>query len=375
MAGIYIHIPFCGRLCTYCDFHFSVSMRNRPQVINAIVKEISLRKDYLGGADIETLYFGGGTPTVCEITELRQIRDAVQQHWDITGLREFTVEANPEDLSEAYLVGLKAMGVTRLSIGIQSFDDDILRLMNRRHDAQTAYESVERARRAGFDNISLDLIYGIDTMSADSWQQSVETAVSLNPEHLSAYHLTIDSGSVLAHRMKKKEFREVDETIGQANFDLLTGYLTDHGFEHYEVSNFARPGFRALHNANYWKGIPYLGAGPSAHSFDGNTRSWNISSNRGYAEAIEQGVLPSTQETLTLKDRYNEYVMLSLRTAEGADASRVSRVFGAEIKQHFDTQAHRCIREGLLQEEGTNVRIESRNFLLSDAIITQFFLT
>ncbi len=373
MAGIYIHIPFCAKLCSYCDFHFSVSMHDKDRMIEAIAKEILLRENELRGADIQTLYIGGGTPTVCSISQLSNIINAVKNIVDLSKLKEFTIECNPEDLTKEYLAGLKSLGITRLSIGIQSFDDDILRFFNRRHDSSRAKTAVKDAKDIGFDNITIDLIYGVDGFAEEAWHKSVTEALKLGVQHISAYHLTIDKGSVLGYKLGKGEIKLIDEDLSQSQFDYIHSTLTDAGFEHYEVSNYATQGYRAVHNSNYWKGLEYFGFGASAHSYNGKQRFWNISNNRKYIEQIEANTLPVQSEDLTLTDNYNEYVMISLRTSDGVDLQHILQKFGKDYYNYFLTSAEQFLKSGLLVAQDNTIKIPSEDFLVSDSVITELF--
>lgn len=364
MAGIYIHIPFCGQLCYYCDFHFTTSLLGREAMVNTISQEIEGRGDYLASLDIETLYIGGGTPTILTIEELKRIVDSVGHWCDLSVLREFTVEANPEDLTLDYLKGLKVLGVNRLSIGVQSFVDEHLTFMNRRHSASRAIECVKQAQEVGFDNITIDLIYGIPDMTISQWRSNLSVALGLGIQHLSAYHLTIEPKTVLGVRQKRGLFAAVEEEVSVEEYEVLEAMTAAAGFEHYEVSNFAQKGFRAVHNSNYWKGVEYVGFGPSAHSFDGIKRRWNIANNTKY---VTEGSFE--EETLTEADRYNELVMTLLRTSVGVCAEKLKSPY----KEHFLRESRRYIAAGLLTEQEGRVFIETKNFLVSDAIIEGLF--
>lgn len=333
-------------------------------MVESIVKEVVCRGAYLASLDIETLYIGGGTPTILTIDELKRIVDSVGRFCDLSALREFTVEANPEDLNPEYLSGLKGLGVNRLSIGVQSFVDEHLKFMNRRHNAARAIECVKQAQEVGFDNITIDLIYGIPDMSLSQWRSNLSIALGLGVQHLSAYHLTIEPKTVLGVRQKRGLFDAVNEEVSVEEYELLEAMTAEAGFEHYEVSNFATKGFRAVHNANYWKGEVYVGFGPSAHSFDGEKRRWNIANNTKY---VAEGSFE--EELLTERDRYNEIVMTLLRTSEGVCTERLKDPY----KEHFLRESRRYIAAGLLTEKEGRVFIETKNFLISDAIIEGLF--
>lgn len=374
MAGIYIHIPFCGQLCTYCDFHFSTSLKDKETMVDAIITELEIRRDYLGNEKVKTLYFGGGTPSILSTKQISKITDKVKQLWRVNDFEEFTIEANPEDLTQEYLESLKTIGVTRLSIGIQSFDDEILKFMNRRHTAKKGFDTVVLAKELGFKNITIDLIYGIENMSEESWTNSIKRALSLNIQHISAYHLTINKGSVLGHKLIKNEVKEVEDNISQRDFDILKKEVKEAGFIHYEVSNFAKENYFAIHNSSYWSGEIYLGVGPSAHSYNKTSRSWNISNNRRYIESLSQGVVPSQSEILCEEQIYNEHIMTSLRTIWGVDIDKIESLFCQEICNHFKKESKKLIKKGDLEIENKRVFINESRFLVSDYIISQLFI-
>lgn len=372
MAGVYIHIPYCGKLCSYCDFHFSVSIKDKKEMIDSIIKEIELRKDFFESNFIDTIYFGGGTPSYCSVDDISLIINKLSNYIDLSIVKEFSFESNPEDLTIDFLSGIKALGINRLSIGIQSFDDKVLKFFNRRHDSKKAIESVRNAQKCGFSNITIDLIYGVNGFDFSSWKNSVDNALKLNIQHISAYHLTIDKGSVLGHKLSKGEISLIDEIEGQKQFDYLHTSLEKAGFNHYEVSNFALFGRESLHNSNYWKGIQYVGLGPSAHSFFGSYREWNISNNRRYIESVKQGVINSEKEQLTVNDRYNEYVMISLRTIRGVDIDYIRQNFPTYLYDYFVMQAQ---NNKIINNNKNNYFIASKDFLLSDSVITDFIYT
>ena len=325
MAGLYFHIPFCKRICAYCDFYKSARLEQMDGVTAAMHRELDERQDYLRGEAVTTRYFGGGTPSLYAPAALKGLLDHAALLFDCSGTTETTLEANPDDLTENYLDGLREAGIDRLSIGIQSFDDGCLKLMNRRHTAAQAIGAVRAAQRAGFGNITADLIFGIPGFGGDSLKRSLDGMLSLGVQHISAYHLTVEPGTAFGRRAARGQFAPVDEATSETEYALVHETLTGAGFEHYEVSNFALPGFRARHNAAYWHGVKYLGIGPAAHSFDGRERHWNVASVTEYI-----GGAPAEAETLTDRDRFNEYVMTRLRTAEGIDLREAERLFGKE---------------------------------------------
>ena len=369
MAGLYIHIPLCRRKCLYCDFYSCTREELKAPLLEAIVREMELRRGFLGQEPLNTIYIGGGTPSLLTPAELGRLIAAARRLWECSRLQEVTVEVNPDDVDEDYLHELAAVGVERLSIGVQSFADRDLRLMGRRHDAHKARRAVLAAHRAGFTNISIDLIYGIPGMSAGDWQANLREAVSLGVQHISAYHLTIEEGTPLGTMAARGEFSAVGETVSRSHFDLLRAELSAAGYEHYEISNFALPGFRAVHNSAYWSGGHYLGTGPSAHSFNGEVRSWSVADIERY---IEGGDIYQS-ETLSAVDRYNEYVMTSLRRIEGADGGEVRRRFGEKMAQYFEKCACGEVEAGLLRHEGERYFIDGADMLLSNRVISALF--
>lgn len=370
MAGIYFHIPFCKRICAYCDFYKSAELGRMDELLEAMHRELDARSGYLTDRSIRTLYFGGGTPSLCTPEALQALLDHTARLWDCSQTEEITLEANPDDLSEEYLSRLRRTQINRLSIGIQSLDEACLKLMNRRHSASQAVEAVCAAQRAGFENITVDVIFGVPGFGGDSLRKTLDGILSLGVQHISAYHLTIEPATAFGRRAEKGTFTPVDETVSEAAFTQVHDTLTKAGFEHYEVSNFALPGFRARHNASYWHADQYLGIGAAAHSFDGQHRNWNVSSVNGYID----GQQPEG-ETLSERDRYNEYVMTSLRTAEGIDLQAVGERFGAQRLEKLLAQAVSLIQSGLLQATGWRLAIPPERFLVSDMVIEAFFET
>ena len=370
MAGLYLHIPFCKRVCAYCDFFKEVGTRRMAPLIEAMHREMESRRDYLGQEAVRTRYFGGGTPSLCPPEALKGLLDHAAELFDCSQVEETTLEANPDDLTPDYLEALRRTGIDRLSIGIQSFDDACLRLMNRRHTAAQATEAVRNARKAGFENLTVDLIFGVPGFGGDSLRRSIDRVLELGVEHISAYHLTIEPGTAFGRRMERGEFAPVDEAVSEAEYALVHERLTAAGYEHYEVSNFARPGFRARHNSAYWHGVKYLGIGPAAHSFDGRERHWNASSVDRYLA----GEAPEA-EILTDRDRFNECVMTRLRTADGIDLREAEALFGPDRTARMRHEAEGWIRAGSLRIEGSKMAIPAERMLVSDAVIEEFFET
>ena len=370
MAGLYFHIPFCKRVCAYCDFYKSADLRRMDDLLAAMHRELDERRGYPGGEAVTTRYFGGGTPSLCTPEAIRGLLDHAARLFDCSGAEETTLEANPDDLTAEYLDGLLEAGIDRLSIGVQSFDDDCLKLMNRRHTAAQAAEAVRAAQRAGFGNLTVDLIFGVPGFGGDTLRRSLDAALSLGVQHISAYHLTVEPDTAFGRRAARGEFRAVDEQISETEFLTVHHTLTEAGFEHYEVSNFALPGFRARHNAAYWHGAKYLGIGPAAHSFDGEERHWNVGSVERYIAGD-----PAERELLTNRDRFNEYVMTALRTAEGIDTREVAARFGTKRLERMREEAAPYLQSGALRDAGGRLAVPPERFLISDAVSEALFET
>jgi oxygen-independent coproporphyrinogen III oxidase len=327
MAGIYLHIPFCKQACHYCNFHFSTSLRQKDAMLAAMLKEISLSQKYLTNETIETIYFGGGTPSILEASDIQRIIDEVAQFYTIENNAEITIEANPDDLTTEKINAFRQTAVNRFSIGIQSFFDADLHYMNRAHDASEALTCVKKTQDAGFQNLTIDLIYGTPTMSNEQWEENIQIALSLNVPHLSCYCLTVEPKTALDKLVKKGKALTVDDEQAIWQFETLIREMENAGFDHYEISNFGKPNFYARHNSNYWLGAKYLGLGPSAHSFDGENRRHNIANNALYIKSLDENKIPFEEEILSQEQRYNEYVMISLRTIWGTDIEKI-KTFG-----------------------------------------------
>ena len=370
MAGVYIHIPFCKRLCAYCDFYKSVRLSYLEEVVAAMHRELSERRGYLRDQRIETLYFGGGTPSLLSVEQLAGLKRRVEELFDCSDLGEVTLEANPDDLTAPYLEGLRKAGFNRLSIGVQSFDDEELRWMNRRHTAQRAEEAVREARAAGFENLTLDLIFGVPGFGEEVLRRNLERVLALEPEHISAYHLTIEPDTALGRKEARGELCAVEESISEREYALVHETLTRAGYDHYEISNYARPGFRARHNSAYWQGREYLGIGPAAHSFDGHSRRWSLDTVESYASG---GEFRFEQELLTERDRLNEYLMTHLRTAEGISFREMGEQFGPEAVARIEKEAEPLLLQRLLSSTPEGLKIPAERFLLSDHLIGMLF--
>jgi len=371
MAGIYIHIPFCKQACHYCDFHFSTQLGKKQAVVQALVRELELRKGEIPTA-VETLYFGGGTPSLLDSGELENLIGAVQEHYGLAPDPEITLEANPDDLSPETLRALADSPINRLSIGVQSFFDQDLKLMNRAHDAGEAMASLEGASRY-FDNISIDLIYGIPGLDHERWRSNISKALAFGFPHISSYALTVEKGTALHHFIEKGKVPDVDPQQAREQFDILSEMLEGAGYIHYEISNFGKEGYFSRNNTAYWLGKHYLGIGPSAHSFDGLHRSWNIGNNALYTKNIMAGTLPSEVETLGPMDRYNEYVMTGLRTIWGVSLDRVASAFGPSYRTYLKKQAQKHLEQGLLVLEGERLLITKKGKFLADGIASDLF--
>ena len=348
MAGIYIHIPFCKQACHYCDFHFSTSLKKKEEMVLALAKEIVLRKAEFKEEIVETIYFGGGTPSILEMADLRFLIDTVYQNYKVVDFPEITVEANPDDLTEQRIVELSNNRINRLSIGIQSFFEDDLKLMNRAHNSEEAQKCLEIATQY-FDNISIDLIYGIPGMTNEKWLQNIEKALSYKIPHISSYALTVEPKTALHSFIQKGIIAQPDDEAAQEHFHLLVDTLEENGFLHYELSNFGKEAYFSKNNSSYWLGKKYLGIGPSAHSYDGISRSWNVSNNTLYIKALGEHKRPFETETLTLTDRYNEYVMTGLRTIWGVSLDRIEKEFGKKHLDYLNQQAAKYIEKQLLE--------------------------
>lgn len=372
MSGIYIHIPFCKQACHYCDFHFSTSTKKKSQLVEMLCHELVLRKDELGSSRIETIYFGGGTPSLLNNEELDQIFRTVYSNFQVAEDAEITLEANPDDLSEDNLKMLSASPVNRLSIGVQSFFEADLKLMNRAHNSKEALSCLKSASQY-FDNISIDLIYGIPGQSDEQWKQNLQTALELEIPHISSYALTVEPKTALEKFIEKGKVKPVEDEQYREQFEILVSTLTSNGFEHYEFSNFGKPGYHSRNNMAYWMGKPYLGIGPSAHSFDGDSRKWNISNNTLYIKALEKDRIPQETEKLSTTDKYNEFVMTRLRTKFGVELSEIKEKFGQKYADHFLANISEFLDEGLVENKNGTFHITQKGKFLSDGIASELF--
>jgi len=372
MAGIYIHIPFCRKACHYCNFHFSTSPKLQANFVEALLTEISLQKHFLK-EPVSTIYLGGGTPSILESTTIDLILQTIKTNFSVEAGAEITLEANPDDISIEKLTGWLSIGINRLSIGIQSFFEEDLVWMNRAHNAKQALRSVELARREGFDNLTIDLIYGTPTLTNDRWLQNLQKAISLQVPHLSCYALTVEPKTALHALIEKNKVANVDTDKQAVHFELLVAETEKHGYEQYEISNFAKPGFRSRHNSSYWQGKPYLGLGPSAHSFNGVSRQWNVANNALYINSLQNGTLRFEKEELTKTNRFNEYVMTSLRTIEGLSIEKVTAEFGEKSAATLLSSASKHIKNQHLFLNDQHLKITRDGRFLADGIAADLF--
>ena len=374
MAGIYLHIPFCKQACHYCDFHFSTNTAIRKELISSMGEEILLQREYLGGETVYSIYFGGGTPSILSAAEIRYLLEKIYNTQPVSADAEITLEANPDDLSQEKLRDFKSVGINRLSIGIQSFDDEILKYFNRSHTAEAAVHSVAAAQANGFDNISVDLIYAVPGLTLESWKRNVEQAISLAPQHISAYTLTIEEKTAFGKWYSKGKLIPVDEQTAAEQVDLLVTTLAKSGYRQYEISNFALPGFESRHNQGYWQGKRYLGIGPSAHSFNERTRQHNVANNHLYVRSLSQEKIPAEEEILKKEDQINEYILTTLRTSSGCDLAQLKSRFGYDVLALHGRYLRELEKQQLILLSGDQLRLTESGKLLADRISSDLFL-
>ena len=372
MAGIYVHIPFCKKACHYCNFHFSTSPKLQQAFIVALLKEIQLQKKYLK-APVSTIYFGGGTPSILAPEEIEAILQSIKNNFSIEANAEITLETNPDDISPEKLDAWKQSGINRLSIGVQSFSQEDLRWMNRAHNAEQALQSILLAQQKGFYNLTIDLIYGTPSLTDEQWKQNVQQAIALNIPHLSCYALTVEPHTALDKLIINKKLPPVENQKQAHHFELLMQWMEDAGYDHYEISNFAKPGHRSRHNSSYWRGIHYVGLGPSAHSFNGTSRQWNIANNALYIKSLNENSLPFEIEHLTPTQQLNEYIMTSLRTMEGISFNKVAEDFGKEMAANIFTLAQAHINQKHLADVNGHLKTTRKGKLLADGIAADLF--
>jgi oxygen-independent coproporphyrinogen-3 oxidase len=372
MAGIYIHIPFCRQACTYCNFHFSTSLRYKDELVKAMVREAEMEREYLKGEKINTIYFGGGTPSILEVSDLEFLISGLTRNHVVETDTEITLEANPDDITPEKLKAWKTLGINRLSIGVQSFFEKELKWMHRAHNAQQAFENLQLARKE-FDNITIDLIYGSPLLSDEMWKQNVEKAFELDIPHLSCYALTVEEKTPLHKLINTRKTPNVDDDEQARQFLLLMQWLKEKGYEHYEVSNFAKPGFRSRHNSSYWKAENYLGLGPSAHSYNGSERRWNVANNRLYIKGVNEDSPKRETEVLTPTQKLNEFIMISLRTIEGINLNRLEKDFGYEERRRIEKEIQKFVSDGWIQIDSSSARLTKEGMLRADGIASDLF--
>ncbi len=373
MAGIYIHIPFCKQACSYCDFHFSTKLTNKKSVLSAIEKELKLRSNYLGQELVDTIYLGGGTPSLLSEIELQSIFQTVLNNYTVSDHAEITLEANPDDLTKVKLQELKQTPINRLSIGVQSFFEEDLRFMNRAHNAKEAVTSIQNAKEVGFDNLSIDLIFGSQTTSNEMWQRNLSIFFDLGINHLSAYSLTVEEKTALAHNIAKGKVKNIDDEKNYTQYLILQNAIKENGFEQYELSNYCIDESYSKHNTSYWQNKKYLGIGPSAHSFNGISRQWNVKNNTLYTKAINEGNSYFEKEELSEIDRYHEYLITSLRTKWGVDVSKMDMLFSPSIVEHFKTKIF-FVDKSLVDLSHDNLTVKSDNLFQSDEVVRQLMI-
>ena len=372
---IYLHIPFCKQKCSYCNFHFSTSFSLKDEMLSAIKKEIQLRHNELENKTLKSLYFGGGTPSVLSVDEIKSLIDEIQKYFSFDENIEITLESNPDDLNKNFLEELSQTEVNRLSIGTQSFYDEDLKLMNRAHNASEAESSIKRAQDFGLVNISVDLIYGSPTSNFEIWKDNLSKTIELQVPHVSSYALTVEPKTALEKWIENGKIRSPEETEQNQEFYYMKDFLKDNGFDHYEISNFGKPGFHSKHNSAYWKSEPYLGIGPSAHSYNGHLeRSWNIANNPIYIKNLNQNILPIEKEILTEKDRFNEMIMIGLRTIWGVDLNRINQNFSSEVIDYLNQEIKSKIESGILEIENNYLKIPEKHWFLADGIASDLFI-
>lgn len=375
MAGIYLHIPFCRQKCTYCNFFSLASRRHLDAFSGTLIKELEIQQHYLGGEPVETIYFGGGTPSLLDPSSIAGILEKIRHLFIVVNDAEITLEANPDDLCKEQLNGIRDAGINRLSIGIQSFHDDDLKFLNRIHSADEAISSISLARETGFNNLSIDLIYGIPGQDSSRWEFNVKKSLELEIPHISSYALTVEERTPLERMIASGKVPPVDDFLQEEHFSILCSLMEQEGYLHYEISNFCKPGMFAKHNTSYWKGVAYLGAGPSAHSYNGNSRQWNISNLTQYMKSISDGLVPSEMEQLSEVQKFNEYIMTSLRTMWGCDLSHIEQAFGKEWKEKVIRDSLKYLQGGFLIRNGNLLLLTMLGRFRADGIASDLFRT
>jgi len=373
VSGIYIHIPFCKQQCNYCDFHFSTSLNNKNEVLNAILSEMKKRSSFLEGTKIRTIYFGGGTPSILSTDELNAIFEHLNAQFNLSDVNEITMEANPDDLTPEKIKALSKTPINRFSIGIQSFQNEDLKYMNRAHNVEQAKSSIKGVQDAGWENITIDLIYGTPTLNNDMWLENMQHVIDFEIPHLSAYGLTVEEKTPLFHAIKKGHQKPLDEQKSKTQFEMLMDFIPENGLEQYEISNFAKEGFEAKHNGSYWTDDIYLGLGPSAHSFDGKRRLWNISNNILYIKSLQNNELPQDFEELTEVQRYNEYLLTSLRTKKGVDIEYTKSRFSPFLIDFFNFSVKKWMLSGEITEKDGFFTLTKKGKIIADYLSSDLF--
>lgn len=373
MSGIYIHIPFCKQQCHYCDFHFSTSLKNKNELLDALVSEMKIRSSFLEGTKIRTIYLGGGTPSLLSGEEISLLFEALNKNFDISNVGEITIETNPDDLTSEKIKELRSTPINRFSIGVQSFQEEDLRYMNRAHNVEQAFKSIKAVQDSGWNNITADLIYGTPTLSHEKWLENMQHIIDLEIPHLSAYGLTVEEKTPLYHAIKVGKQKPLNEEKSSKQFEMLMDFIPKNGLEQYEISNFAKESFEAKHNGSYWTDDLYLGLGPSAHSFDGNQRLWNISNNSHYINAIKKGELNYGFEKLSQEQRFNEYVLTSLRTKEGCNIEHVKSYFSPFLIDFLTFSIKKWKKNGKIEENGNFYVLTKKGKLVADWITSDLF--
>lgn len=374
MSGIYIHIPFCKSKCAYCNFYSLASQSKIDDYVEALKKEIVARKDYLHGETAETIYFGGGTPSLLSIKHLEEIFETLYKNFNIIANPEITLEVNPDTVDKEKIFSLKKLGINRISVGIQSFNDEDLKYLDRRHDSRHALQVIDDLKNVGFDKLTLDLIYGIPTLTEESWNRNLDIFFMTGISHLSAYALTIEPKTILGQKIEKGILRDVDEDATIRHYEILTERTKENGFEHYEISNFAKPGFRSRHNSIYWNDVKYLGLGTSAHSYDGDSRQWNISNLTKYIQLAGNSDDYFEKEILSKEDKFNEYVMTSLRTSWGCDINKITSDYGISYANHFLKHVKKYLDSEIMLTKNNKYILNDEGMLFADGIAAELFV-
>ncbi len=370
MAGLYIHIPFCAKRCLYCDFFSNTDMKFKEPYVSAVIREMQLRQEYIGEEPLDTIYFGGGTPSQLQQADFERIFKAIDCLFNISSCKEITLEANPDDMTPEYVASLRNLPFNRVSMGVQSFKEKDLHFLNRRHDREQALRAVELCKENGIPNISIDLIYGLPGQTLEEWQENLDDAIHLEIPHISAYHLIYEEGTALYKLMEAGKVAPIEEELSVTLFSTLINRLAEAGYLHYEISNFARPGYFSQHNSSYWTGKKYIGIGPSAHSYDGESRQWNISSLPHYLEGIRTGIPNIEIEKLDINTKYNDFIITGLRTMWGIRTSDIREQFGEEKQAYLERQAATYLHQGLLIYENDTLTLSKEGIFISDGIMS-----